>query len=106
MTTDTQSLSRGKSRVLQPGTYREAGFTVCPPRPKRSKLVERASALIALQIDPKLRGAFMLWAMSMREQNVVAKANLTQQFDSAFYTLDGSQMLKLAFVIEMVRGAA
>lgn len=106
MTTDTQSLSRGEARVLQPGTYREAGFTVCPPRPKRSKQVERASALIALQIDPKLREVFLLWAMSVREQSAVAKANLTRQFDSAFYTLDGSQMLKLAFVIEMVRGAA
>jgi hypothetical protein len=106
MTTDSQSLLRGKAQVLQPGTYRDARVAVFPPRPKRSKLVERASALIALQVEPKLRGAFMLWAMSMREQNEVAKDNLTQQFDSAFYALDGHQMLQLAFVIEMVRGDA
>lgn len=102
MTTDSMSLSR-RSQVLQPGTYRMVGeVTAVNPRP--SKLVERAGAVMALQLDPKMRAAFLAWAMMVREKNPVAKGNLSRQFDRLFYELDGHQMLKLAHVIGMVQG--
>lgn len=102
MVNDTQSLRR--ARVLPPGSYSMGGVTLLPERPRRSRAIERASALIDLQLDPVLREAFMLWAQALRERNPVAKSNLNQQFEVRFYKLDGSQMLKLAHVIDMVKG--
>ena len=102
MTTDSMSLSR-RPRVLPPGTYRMPGVTA-PAKPRPSKLAERASAVMALQLDPKMRAAFLAWAMMVREGNPQAKRNLNRQLDRLFYELDGPQMLKLAHVIGTVQG--
>lgn len=92
--------------TAQPSYLARPAIKIDPVRPKRSKTVERATALMDLQVDPKLREAFVVWAMAEREQNPVAKRNLRLRFDRVFWTLDGHQMRKLAFVIEMVRGEA